>query len=122
MLGVEADIGLVDLRQERAEPVDRAFRQKRQHLVVAGDLRQLEAIDLQRRGVPVVGIAALLIDLRRKAADLGHRAGTDRRLVFEGERVLHVFPDVLGHDGKIGKRFREMRVDVLEIDLHFGRR
>ncbi|MCY1224390.1 hypothetical protein D9M72_365460 [compost metagenome] len=121
MLGVKADIGLVDLRQERAEPVDRAFRQKRQHLVVAGDLRQLQAIDLERCGVPIVGVAALFVDLRREAADLGHRAGADRRFVLEGQRILHVLPDVLGHHGKVGERFREMCVDALEIDLHFGR-
>ncbi len=122
VLRVEADIGLVDLRQERAEPVNAPLGQKRQHLVVAGNLRQLQAIDLQGRSVPVVGIAALLVDLRREAADLGHRAGTDRLLVLEGERVGNILPDMLGHDRKVGERFREMCIDALEVDLDLRRR
>jgi len=87
VIGVERHEGLVDLGDERADPIHIAFRQDREHLVVAGNLRQSQAIDMQRSGIPVVRVTALFINLRREPAHFRHRTGTDRLLILESNRI-----------------------------------
>lgn len=73
VVGVLANIGPLDIGQERAEPVELAVGGHGQHLVVVGDLGQPHAIDFEIVRGPVFGIAALNVFLRREARDLGQR-------------------------------------------------
>ena len=72
--------------------------------------------------LPVVRVAAQLVDLVLEDAHLGERAGGDRVLVGEGDRVGHVLPDVLGHDLLRRHLVEAGDEDALEAEVDGARR
>ena len=115
MVRILGHIGLLDIRQERPEPVQFACRGGDQRLIVVGDLGETHAVDLKRLGVPVVWVAALDVFLCREATDLGQRSAADRlRRVGEGYRIVDVGPDMLRHDIDLGDGVGNSGVDAVE--------
>ena len=117
MVGVEPDIGALDIGQERAEPVKLAIGGRGQNLIVVGKLRQTQAIDVQAFGIPVFGVAALDVFLRGEPLDLGHGARGDMVGIGVSHRVFDLGPHMFGDRIDLDELVDQPGIDFGELEL-----
>ena len=68
-----------DIRNKAAGPVEFTFGNTRDEIVVGGDFRVAQAVDVQFVGLPIGRVGALQVAVFVQAFDFSKRAGANRR-------------------------------------------
>ena len=115
--GVARHVDPLHVGDEEAGPVDFAGRRVEGGGVVPVVGREAQRTHFDFASLPVGGVTAQVVALRREVEDTRERAGADRIGVGPVERILHPGPDVRGHDVHVVHQAgKDTDVHPLEVD------
>ena len=119
---VFGNIGLFDIRDEVAGPIQFAVGKRQVGSIVIGKGGIADALEGRLAGLPVVGVLFQDVDLGVELGHLGEGAGGDRVVIGPGNRVLDILPDMLGNDELVGQVIQGESIDRLEFEFDRGSR